>query len=696
MMAFPPFPYKTRLCFTPLIDYIREKQKSDNKAIASMAQKTIEQLKAAPELFEPIKDPTVLEKHKELIELMMGFIFSSTEIDREIIAAGTPFQPDTFFSSPAWTDLRMNHEKVVMKNMALEEMMKMKLSNANALVMKHVYGYETPARYHTIFTFPDIKTGLNKYFRVNIISDFARVESIKTPRKLAEKDFKLLKNEFQNLELWKEYIPYEDFEIQGIIVIKLIDITQEEAISSLKNDLLRKDAITSPTSFPQLELKLRELFQMPDLKLGLALFDGDKKEGDSSEPKVWNSIVDKKDFDTLTPEDFQNCSYHKMMDSGEPMVLEDLLEYEEKTEVERLFIKKGVRNLLLAPLEDEGKCLGSLELGSPNPGELDATAVFLLKEIMPLFSIAARRSLDERDNEVQAYIKEDYTAIHPTVEWRFRQEATRKLDMERKGQRVENEPIVFNEVYPLYGLSDIRGSSNARATAIQSDLMEQLTHAEDLLELIYSKKPLPIVQEVIYRLQKYLDNISANMGSGDEQNVLFYLEQTVEPMFKHFQKIALISAEDSAIYFSALDENLGIVYKKRKAFEESVMMINDRISYYLDEQQEEVQALFPHYYERYKTDGVDYNIYIGKSLVQSEIYDDIYLHNLRLWQLSATCQITRISHNLKKMLPLPMDTAQLILVHSTPIAIRFREDEKKFDVDGAYNIRYEIVKKTNR
>lgn len=693
MMQFPIFPYKTKLCFTPLIDYIREKQGSNNKAISSMAEQTMELLKNAPELFEPIEDLTIIEKNRELVEMMMGFIFSPTEIDREIIAASTPFHPNTFFSSPSWTYMLETHEQKLMQNMTLEEMTRMKLINANNLVMKHIYNQDSPTKYHTIFTIPDIETGLQKYYRVNIISDFARAIPLNKVKKLKEKDFKLLKHEFQNIDLWKEYVPYENFEIQGIVAIKLIDVTAEEAISALKNDLLRKDSITSPTRFPQVQQKLRELFQLHDLKLGIVLFDWDQKKEGPSGPKIWNSIINKEEFDTLKPEDFENCAYHKMMESQEPMVVEDLREYEGKTAVEEILLNKGVRNMLLAPLEDDGKCLGSLELGSPNPGALDATAVFLLKEIMPIFAVAARRSLEERDNEVQAYIKEDYTAIHPTVEWRFQQAATRKLEMERKGQRVENEPIVFDHVYPLYGLADIRGSSTARSTAIQGDLIEQLLHAEELLALIYSKKPLPIVQEVIYRLRKYFDNISANMGSGDEQNVLFYLESTVEPLFKHFLEIKLISKKDSSLYFGALDPNLGIVYKKRKAFEESVTMINDTISHYMDEQQNEVQALFPHYYERYKTDGVEYNIYAGQSLVQSEVYDPIYLRNLRLWQLSATAQITRISVQLKESLPLPLDTAQLILVHSTPIAIRFREDEKQFDVDGAYNIRYEIVKK---
>jgi hypothetical protein len=36
---------------------------------------------------------------------------------------------------------------------------------------------------------------------------------------------------------------------------------------------------------------------------------------------------------------------------------------------------------------------------------------------------------------------------------------------------------------------------------------------------------------------------------------------------------------------------------------------------------------------------------------------------------------------------------QLVLVHTAPLSIHFSPDEKRFDVSGAYNIRYEIVKK---
>jgi hypothetical protein len=117
------------------------------------------------------------------------------------------------------------------------------------------------------------------------------------------------------------------------------------------------------------------------------------------------------------------------------------------------------------------------------------------------------------------------------------------------------------------------------------------------------------------------------------------------------------------------------------------------IATYIDEEQLKIQSTFPHYFERYKTDGVDHNIYIGSSLVEDGTFNALYLRNIRLWQLMVMCEIVRRAKDFKKNLSLPLESAHLILVQNTPLSIRFRFDEKKFDVDGAYNVRYEIMKK---
>ncbi|HXL58374.1 MAG TPA: hypothetical protein VN958_19060, partial [Chitinophagaceae bacterium] len=70
-----------------------------------------------------------------------------------------------------------------------------------------------------------------------------------------------------------------------------------------------------------------------------------------------------------------------------------------------------------------------------------------------------------------------------------------------------------------------------------------------------------------------------------------------------------------------------------------------------------------------------------------------YLKNIRLWQLQSMAEVARITHRLLPSLKVPLQTTQLILIHSQCIGISFRRDERRFDVEGSYNIRYEVIKK---
>jgi hypothetical protein len=117
------------------------------------------------------------------------------------------------------------------------------------------------------------------------------------------------------------------------------------------------------------------------------------------------------------------------------------------------------------------------------------------------------------------------------------------------------------------------------------------------------------------------------------------------------------------------------------------------VSAYIDLEEQTAQAMFPHYFEKQKTDGVDHQIYVGASLLEDGRFDPLYLKNLRLWQLMVTCGIALRSHQLRDELPVPLDMTHLVLVQDAPLSIHFRFDEKRFDVAGAYDVRYEIVKK---
>jgi hypothetical protein len=255
------------------------------------------------------------------------------------------------------------------------------------------------------------------------------------------------------------------------------------------------------------------------------------------------------------------------------------------------------------------------------------------------------------------------------------------------------EPIVFPGVIPLYGLSDIRRSSSHRNEAIAEDLIEQLSLAFGVVVEATVHRSLPGLDELGFRLERMLGEIEGGLSAEHEVGVLEFLRRDVESLFEHLVAYGPGVRERVEAYRAALDPGLGMRYHARRRYEEAVTRINGTISAHLERQEAYAQHLVPHYFEKYKTDGVEYTVYVGDALLEAGEVGPLALRNLRLWQLMATCSTAWALERVAPELPLPLETAHLLLVQSNPLAIRFRYDEKQFDVDGAYNTRYEIIKK---
>jgi hypothetical protein len=258
---------------------------------------------------------------------------------------------------------------------------------------------------------------------------------------------------------------------------------------------------------------------------------------------------------------------------------------------------------------------------------------------------------------------------------------------------AELQSIVFENVHPLYALSDIRGSSVQRERAIQTDLLAQLALAREVIGTAYAARRLPSLDQLRYRIDRYGEQIGVSVAAGDEVGIIAFLRAEVESLFEHVATFGDGVRDKIAAYRAALDPRLGAVYRQRRVFEESVTRIGDTISSYLDLEEQAAQDIFPHYFEKQKTDGVDHQIYVGASLVEDGRFNPIYLKSLRLWQLMVVCGIAARADRLSAELLVPLQTTHLVLVQHAPMSIRFRFDEKRFDVDGAYDLRYEIVKK---
>ena len=64
----------------------------------------------------------------------------------------------------------------------------------------------------------------------------------------------------------------------------------------------------------------------------------------------------------------------------------------DRTAVEQNLLDNGVRSLVVSPLRYQDATIGTLVLTSPRPGDLNSLQAPRIQEVLPLFSMAVKRS----------------------------------------------------------------------------------------------------------------------------------------------------------------------------------------------------------------------------------------------------------------------------------------------------------------
>ncbi|WP_431165654.1 GAF domain-containing protein [Tenacibaculum halocynthiae] len=658
------------------------------------AKVMIREIEKAPELINGFSDFSLLKKHENTINHLLDALFPEILSNNEIKVATIPFSFTTFKYTERFKNILENAgEDYELKVRNFED--DVMYIYACTLILGTVYNYPVDLKRPFFFDIPDKKLGVTKHYRVAFNGDFMDISPSKNAPEITKEDIKLLLDNFNNIDIWREKFPPNSYIFKGFGIMNLFDVTADETLSAIRTNLLQKD---DGSIVEKLQKNLSEFYTIKDLKVGFSVYDVSNIEVEPPRVKISESILIENGTIITCNDFFCDHIISKIFNKNEEVVLSDIEQYGINSGENVFYQKlkeKNIGSIILIPIKTStNRDLVLLEIASPRPYELNSVNKQKLKDIIPVFKAAAERNSEEFLNTLEATIQEHYTSIHPSVKWRFYEAAEKYQNaLFSKQEEAKIEQIVFENVYPLYGQIDVKGSSIARNTAIKDDLTTQLTLAINVLNEACKAENLPIYNELTFRVKEYLHEVKKGLKAGDEIGILDFLKKDIYPVFNHVKEINLELTELVKTYTNSLDANLHVVYDKRKAYEQSVTKLNDKLAKFIDTKQEEAQEMFPHYFERYKTDGVEYNMYIGQSLTRQKKFDELYLYNLRLWQLQTMCEMENLANTTRKTLTHDLEVASLILVHSNSLAIKFRMDEKQFDVDGAYNIRYEIIKK---
>ncbi|MEQ6123582.1 GAF domain-containing protein [Pseudotenacibaculum sp. MALMAid0570] len=656
------------------------------------AKDMVEEFRKYPELIEGFSDLSLLEKYQEQIDFLMEPLFPEPLLLNEIKAASIPFSFTSFKFTDRFENIIDNAGDDFELNVRNFEDDMMYIMSCT-YILSYKYGYNIDLKRPFFFDIPDKQAGITRHYRAAFNGDFTDVIATENAPEITEEDYKELLDNFDNIDVWKEKFPPNSYILKGFGLMNLFDVTADETIASIRTNLLK----SGDNLVEELQHNLREFFNIKDLMLGFSLFCIEEDQ-DLSQIKMSQSLVFSEANDFACSDFFCSHITDQVFKQNETIAISDVEKYGKATHGNSFYKalnKRDIGSIILIPIKaSDDETLAVLEIASPRPYELNSINQNKLKDILPAFEAAVDRASEEQKNIIEATIQEHYTSLHESVKWRFIDAAEKYQNELQSGvEDAKPDQIVFEDVFPLYGQADIKGSSTARNEAIKEDLTTQLSLAITVLDKACNTEKLPIYDELKFRVEEYLSNVKEGLNAGDEIGILDFLKRDIYPVFKHIRDLGKGLSKEVDIYMSRLDENLHVVYEKRKAYEDSVSMLNDKLAKFIDKKQVEAQEMFPHYFERYKTDGVEHDMYIGQSLVKNKKFDPIYLFNLRLWQLQLMCEMENVANSMRQCMPHDLRVASLILVHSNSLAIKFRMDEKQFDVDGAYNIRYEIIKK---
>lgn len=682
------------LSLQPLVAVLKKMIAEGKPGAKKLYEGLIAEVESKPELLNPTPDTCELEKDTELVEAILSTIFPpSTSSNQGNYAITIPFHTETVYASPDFKKLFLKGDSNTIYFSDTKtgiDVSQTSLSLAYDLILKKFYSHNVSGTANSIHAFKDAN-GLTRYYDLKMNAQFVDVKIINKEYSLPS-GFSPKTSQFEELGA---LFPLENFLFEGLVVIEVNEVTQEQVIVEIKTALLNINSFSDVSIYDQLQQHVQSLIGLKNVKIGITPFFKLNECYLYTEALYKNSILFKNKEVQNEKNKIGELCEEVFKDSGQPVLYEIL--NEASTLHHRLlkyYYDYGARSLLLCPLKtDEGKLVGLLEIVSLKQSQLQLQHLSRLQPAIPLFALALEKSGENQELQIDKMIKEHFTAVQPVVEWKFTEAAFTYLEHRRSSEQAKMPSISFEDVYPLYAAIDIRNSSTERNQAIQMDLLEQLNKAKELLQKASKSIRFPLLDETRFRTEKYIDAVTETLLSDDELVIYDFLQNDLDSLFLNLREKCPELEKWIDDYFATLDPQRGVVYHHRKDYEESITRINDVLDRFIDNEQVEAQRIYPHYFERYLTDGIEFNIYIGQSLSPHHAFNEMYVRNLKLWQLNLLAKAVRISHTLEKRLSLPLQTTQLILAHSVPLTISFRRKERKFDVEGAYNIRYEIIKK---
>jgi len=680
--------------FKKFTDFLEEKLKDSDTLRAKFYRFVLKHFKKNPELLTPIKI-SALEKYKYIFDLLEGTILPALSNEKELaLALGVPMNPLFFLSTEAFQAIvenRISDESTNIKDFkALIQYRRKKMSYA--LILERFYNFRPLVKEEMIHMRKDKITQLTRYFSLDIDNRFVEVLHKGSLPKINITQTQQQLADIKSINELEKILPLSEFSFEGFSIVIAADITPKYALHKMRSIIIKHNPHDYNETYKAVVELLEQLCGRKHIMFGLLPFLKLNNRLVSYYGNYAHSMLINISKKLNIPESTFLEWINAYLQNPQTIIKKECTNEEKKSdELSKAFSEFGFNGYSIIPVFYNNEVAGVLEVAAKEVALIDENLLNSIDAAIPILGQLMHQSQTEFTANINNVIRTNFTSIQSSVLWKFNEVAWDYLKTAGKDSMKRMDEIRFENVQPLYGAIDIRNSTIERNNALHKDMHHYFLLVKNILnDLRVPDKNTS--SELIKEADNFLKR-TETFFTGNEESVF---DAFMEKVNFYLSGVETTDAHNKNLikkYFKEVDEKNGKVYAKRRILENSMQYLNFIIADYLDKMQEEVQKKYPVYFEKIRTDGIEYDMYLGQSISPKQPYKKSYLDELRLKQLKDMSGIAKLVYASAQSLPVPLQTTQLIYVNASSIDVTFRIDEKRFDVEGGYNIRYHIVKK---
>jgi hypothetical protein len=683
------------LSFGKFRQFLETRVSVENKNQSHFYRFVLDKIDAFPALAQSIELEAV-ESYYDIFELIAAITFPLAD-EKAMVALTNASSPDAFYATNSFYDLFSPDTgrpapQALMDEAALTQIHK---QFQFSLILNKIYDYTLAETKELIYGFYNEATGLNQYFRIEMDTRFVEVSIKKGFQLICDKAVRYCLTCSNPVAQMESTLSLDHFTASGFAILTISDITEQQAVAQISKELNYIAHDSSENIFFRITRLLQTIAGSNLYRFGLMPFFTINNRAALPYENFKYGIITELCFKAGIPKNIFSGHMNNYLKKPEVLIYKSSNKHDIlPLPVQDALKSNGFEYYVAQPIFFNNQLVGILEIATSNAvsdiGDWQLTklepAIIYIAQLLKLLT-------DKFNASIDGIIKDKFTNIQSSVQWKFREVAWRYFrnhEIEKKETLIED--IFFKDVYPLYGAVDIRNSTIERNRALQQDTSLQLEQLVTLLVAMHDDGFGGNYLKLADDCSNWLTNINNYTSVEDEWALNSFLHQYIHPSLA-IQKVPEKIQEKIDHYFDSIDEQKGQFFLKRRQLESSIRLVNNTIGQHLAEFSIELHSKFPCYFEKFRTDGIEYDIYAGQSISPHVQFLPAHLHYLRAWQIESMAAIVKLIYHLQPKMDYPLQTTQLIYVNERSIDISFRSDERRFDVEGAYNIRYQIIKK---